>query len=108
MRYFVVFLLFTFITSLASEQHLNDVGPFGKHHLANELESPYNCSYTADVSSLIADQIILNVTSTVYSSNEQINVTWTSTLTPCTDDFIGFYSVEIPLSTSTKSLSNLN
>jgi hypothetical protein len=98
MRYLVVFLLFSFIISVASDQHLNDDGPFGKLHLVSELLSPYNCNYTADVSSSNAAQIILNVTTTVYSNNEQINVTWTSTSTPCADDFIGIYSIEIPLS----------
>jgi hypothetical protein len=99
MRYLVVFLLFSFIISTASDQHLDANGAFGKLHLANEFESPYNCNYTADVSSSTAAQIILNVTATVYSNNEQINVTWTSTSIPCTDDLIGIYSVEIPLST---------
>lgn len=92
----VVFLFFSSIISVASHQHIYDDGPFGKRHLANELQSLYNCNDTADVSST---QIILNVTTTVYSNNEQINVTWTSTSTSCTDDFIGIYSVEIPLST---------
>ncbi|CAF1150011.1 unnamed protein product [Didymodactylos carnosus] len=38
----------------------------------------------------------LHVSASVYASNNQIEVTWTPTLVPCSDDFIGIYFVEIP------------
>ncbi|CAF1079501.1 unnamed protein product [Rotaria sordida] len=39
----------------------------------------------------------LNVSATVYTSNQVIDVTWKPTSAPCTDDFIGIYFAEIPL-----------
>jgi hypothetical protein len=101
MRYLVVISLFWFIVSVACDQHLHANGPFGKKHSAFGEPSPHACNRPSGVSSETAAPIILNVTATVYSSNEQINVTWTSTSKPCTDDFVGIYFVEIPLSEGT-------
>ena len=100
MRYIVVVLLFSFITllALASDTHLDANGAFGKYHLVNEFGSLYECNYTATVSSSPVRDIDLNVSTTVYSNNEQVNVTWISTFIPCIDDFIGIYSAEVPLS----------
>jgi hypothetical protein len=95
MRYLVVVLLFSFIIFVEADQHLHANGPFGKRHLPNDEPSPHTCNRTSGVSSTTVDLITLNVTATGYSSNEQINVTWTSTSTSCTDDFIGIYFTEI-------------
>jgi hypothetical protein len=94
----LVLLFSSFIILIAADQHLNANGPFGKRHLTTEAPSPYACNRSIGASSTTVTEITLNVTAIVYSSNEQINVTWTSTSTPCIDDFIGIYFVKIPLS----------
>lgn len=101
MTYLVVISFFWFIFSVGGDQHLHANGPFGKKHSAVGEPSPHACNRPSGVSVEIAAPIILNVTAIVYSSNEQINVTWTPTSTPCTDDFVGIYFVEIPLSEGT-------
>ncbi|CAF3835614.1 unnamed protein product [Adineta steineri] len=62
----------------------------------NDAPSPYTCNRSIGEPSIIRDEITLNVTATVYSSLEQINVTWIPIFTPCIDDFIGIYFTEIP------------
>ena len=104
MKWVAFVLLFFFIILVAADQHLHANGPFGKRHLASEAPSPYACNRSTGAPLSTGAQITLNVTTTVYASNEQINVTWTSTSTPCTDDFIGIYFVEIPLSSGKETL----
>ena len=106
MRNFVVFLFLPFLISvvLASELHLDANGAFGKYHSINELGVLFECNYTAYVSPSNADQVILNVSKTIYSTNDQINVTWTSHPTPCTDDFIGIYPTDSPLASGRNML----
>ncbi len=102
MRYLVVVIyLFSLVVSVTCEQHLHANGPFGKRHSAIEAPSPTSCNRTIGTSSPAVALFTLNVTAIIYSSNEQINVTWTTSSNSCTDDFIGIYFTNIPLSTGT-------
>jgi hypothetical protein len=100
----VAFLLSFFVFVAETDHHLNANGPFGKRHSIKDEPSPHACNRGPGISSpsdsistvIIAD---LNVSTTVYASLDQIEVTWTSTLNSCQDDFIGIYFVEIPIST---------
>ncbi|CAF3957658.1 unnamed protein product [Rotaria magnacalcarata] len=84
------------------DQHLNDNGPFGKHHSVHDEPSPHSCNrgsglILSSIFSTLMTVMTLNVSTTVYVSNEQVNVTWTPMTAPCVDDFIGIYFGEIPL-----------
>ncbi|CAF4062019.1 unnamed protein product, partial [Rotaria magnacalcarata] len=85
-----------------ADQHLNDNGPFGKHHSVHDEPSPHSCNrgsglILSSIFSTLMTVMTLNVSTTVYVSNEQVNVTWTPMTAPCVDDFIGIYFGEIPL-----------
>ena len=92
----LIFLLSFFVLLAAGDQHLNANGPFGKRHTINSEPNPYNChrpdGYSAAVN--VAD---LNVSTTTYSSREQIIVDWSPLSGWCEDDFIGVYFVDILL-----------
>ena len=97
MRYLVVIIfLFLLIVSIIADQHLNANGPFGKRHALTNIPSPTGCNRTIGASLPVDSLFTLNVTAIVYSSNEQINVTWTAVSTSCADDFIGIYFIDIP------------
>jgi hypothetical protein len=98
MRWIVVFLS-SFVIFVIGDPHLNANGPFGKHHTINNEPSPYACKRGAGLlsHSTIVIEPSLNVSAVVYSSNEQITVTWTPLSTSCIDDFIGVYFVDIPI-----------
>jgi hypothetical protein len=106
------FLLTFFAVVAATDYHLNSNGPFGKRHSIKDEPSPYNCHRGAGISlsSVPISTVIaanLNVSTTIYVSNDQIEVTWSSTLISCQDDFIGIYFVEIPISTGMNAIDNL-
>ena len=98
MRWVVVFLSL-FVILVAEDQHLNANGPFGKRHTINDEPSSYACDRSQGLLSSSTTLTIsnLNVSATVYSSNEEIRVTWTPLSSACEDDFIGVYFVEIPI-----------
>jgi hypothetical protein len=100
----VAFLLTFFVAVSKTDHHLNSNGPFGKRHSITDEPSPYNCyrgtgilSSSKPIASVTA--VDLNVSTTVYASLDQIEVTWASTLTSCHADFIGIYFIEIPIVT---------
>ncbi len=101
MRWSVIWvsLLLVLVTA---DKHLNTNGPFGKRHSFHDEPSPYACKRDAGLSlaSILLPTTLrvatLNVSATVYSSNEQIDVTWTPVSSPCKDDFVGIYFSEIP------------
>ena len=99
MKYFVV-LFPLFIILVVGDRHLNANGPFGKRHAVGDEPSPHACDRGSGVSISSKTLTItnINVSSTTYSSNEQIIITWTSLSNPCADDFVGIYFVEIDLS----------
>jgi hypothetical protein len=102
----VTFLFSCFVFVAATDRHRNANGPFGKHHSANDELSAIVCHRSSDISSsskLIPTVINtdLNVSTTVYASLDPIEVTWASTLSACHDDFVGIYSVDIPILTGT-------
>lgn len=88
-----------FVILTAADKHLNANGPFGKRHTINDEPSPYACDRSQGLLSSFTTLTIsrLNVSATVYSSNEEIIVTWTPLSSACEDDFIGVYFVEIPI-----------
>ena len=93
-------LIFGFcINFVASSHHIESYGAFGKYHTIYEIESSYIQKHTGNDFSSQDDFIVLNVSSTLYSNGDQINITWTPPSTVCSDDFIGVYSIEIPTST---------
>jgi hypothetical protein len=84
------------------EEHLNPNGPFGKTHLSAKMLSPFNCNRSIGISprSIRSTSVSisnLEVSSTHYSNSEEIYVSWTPSSSPCKDDFIGVYFVEIPV-----------
>lgn len=86
------------------EKHLYAHGPFGKAHLSVEIPSPFNCNRSIGIfsPSIRAASIRiteLQVSSINYSNTDIIHVSWSPTFTPCKDDFIGVYFVEIPVAT---------
>jgi hypothetical protein len=108
MRWAIV-LLFSFVIFIAADQHLNANGPFGKRHTVNSEPSPYACNRPDGVASFTIVTVgSLNVSATVYYSNEQITVTWIPISTPCKDDFIGVYFAEIPATTGNCSMIQSN
>ncbi|CAF1042516.1 unnamed protein product [Rotaria sordida] len=82
---------------VVGDRHLNANGPFGKHHSIGDEPSPYTCNRRTGIhsSSTSLNIMNINVSATVYSSNDQITITWTPTLVPCVDDFVGIYFVDI-------------
>jgi hypothetical protein len=100
---FVIFIS-SFIVLVEAEKHLNTNGAFRKRHTVHNEPSPYACNRGAGITSPFIRQRTrvpqdLQVSKTVYQSNEQIQVTWTPIKASCKDDFIGIYYVEIPLDT---------
>ena len=100
----VAFFLIFYVFVATADDHLNANGPFGKLHSIKDEPSPYTCRRDAGLdlsshSSLTVNATDLNVSSTAYASLDQIEVTWTSTLISCNDDFVGIYFVEIPIVT---------
>ena len=98
-----VVLLSLFVIFVTADQHLNANGPFGKRHTINSEPSPYACNRPNGLLSPSTTLTVsnLNISATVYSSNEEIKVTWTPLSTSCKDDFIGVYFTDIPIEKGT-------
>lgn len=102
--YHGIYYVLLLVVIIKSEEHFQTDGSFGRSHLKIDPVNPYNCNQSITASSrftlsstvTIAD---LQVSSTHYSNNEQIEVSWVPLTAPCKDDFIGVYFVEIPLNT---------
>jgi hypothetical protein len=100
MKCFIVFVSL-FIIFVGGDRHLNANGPFGKYHAIGDEPSPHACNRGTGISSSSSKMVTvtnINVSTTTYSSNEQIIITWTPISTPCVDDFVGVYFVDIDLS----------
>jgi hypothetical protein len=107
--FYHVVLFALVIVANQCEEHLYAHGPFGKAHLKAEIPSPFNCNrssgiFSRSIHSKSVGIIELKVSSTNYSNAETIYVSWTPSPTPCTDDFIGVYFLEIPVETGEKKL----
>jgi hypothetical protein len=101
-KVFVVFLLTFFVFVAAADRHSNVNWAFRKRHAIKDDLYPCNLSIGISTSSNpipIGSITDLNVSTTLYVSMEQIEVTWTPILNSCQDDFIGIYFVEIPIPT---------
>ena len=101
---FVRLLAALLIVHLSRGDHENQSGPFGKHHSIKNVPSPFGCNRTLGSASPPSPSCSptthitrLDVSSSLYVSNEEIIVTWNSTLSTCEDDFVGIYFVEVPL-----------
>lgn len=94
MRNLVVLLALFFVSALA-DRHLNGNGPFGKRHVVGDEPSPFACDRRTGVSSALVAVTNINVSTTTFSSNEQMNISWTPVASPCADDFVGVYFAEI-------------
>ena len=92
----VVAHLFFVWSIVQGDRHLNQNGPFRKRHTLGDEPSPYACDRGSG-SSLSTNASIanINVSSTNYSSSEQINISWTPIPSPCSDDFVGIYFSDI-------------
>jgi hypothetical protein len=101
----VAFLLTFFVIVTATDYHLKYAnGVFGNRHSIKDEPNIYPCDRSASIPTP-SDAIPtvtntnLNVSTTVYASLEQIEVTWTPISNVCQDDFIGIYFAEIPILT---------
>lgn len=97
----LVFLSLLWLT-IRADRHLNLNGAFGKAHRFNEEPSPYACNRGSGLLSRLfphryKDIQSLNVSQTLYRSNDLLDITWPTISTSCKDDFIGIYSVDVPL-----------
>jgi hypothetical protein len=104
MKWVIVFYT-SLVILVVADRHLNANGPFGKRHtMDSELGHTHPCHRgtglpsAASIYPTIVTMSTLNVTATMYSSNEQINISWIPISSPCKDDFLGIYFVENPLS----------
>ena len=100
--FYQLLFLFVGITISECEEHRYAHGAFGKAHLRLEMPSPYDCNRPIGLLSNSQSISIseLKVSSTNYSNGGTIDVSWSpSTSSPCIDDFIGVYFVEVPIET---------
>ncbi len=105
--FYHVVLFILLVVGIRCEEHLHANGPLGKVHSTAEIPNPRYCTKSANIFSRFMRPVFvklneLKVSSTNYSNAETIYVTWTPSSTPCADDFIGVYFVEIPLATGKK------
>ncbi|CAF2126035.1 unnamed protein product [Rotaria magnacalcarata] len=102
-------VLWAFLVSFVTAgKHLNANGPFGKRHKDDDELIRRECKRPPGEasSSRIIVVASLNVSSTIYSSNELITITWSSPLTTCHDDYIGIYFAEIPITSACSYFDN--
>ncbi|CAF0977712.1 unnamed protein product [Adineta ricciae] len=102
MMLFYCELAFIFVVHVTlGEGHVHSNGPFGKIHKEVNIPSPFNCNRTIGLSTNSPSVRItdLQVSSTHYSNKDHIIVSWTPLPSPCKDDFIGIYFVEVPVET---------
>lgn len=102
--FYQVFFVLLLVNFIECEEHQYAHGPFGKAHLSVEIPNPYNCNRTIGLFSGSESMSVtdLKVSSTNYSNGDRIEVTWTPISSPCEDDFIGIYFVEVPVDTGKK------
>ena len=96
-KVFIVLLL-TFLVSVAAEnRHSNVNWAFrNRHSIRNDGYPCHRNIGSSKFSDPISTEIStdLNVSTTVYVSMEQVEVTWTPIFNSCKDDFIGIYFAE--------------
>ena len=97
------FCTFFFCWSVTNaDRHLNNNGAFGKkHHYKNE-PSPYACDRGSGLNHFLSSRRFtaiqqLNVSKTFYTSNDPIQVSWTSLSPSCKDDFIGIFYADVSI-----------
>ena len=93
-KLYVAFLLTFFVFVAATDHHSNVNWAFRNRHFIKDELYPCNLSIGISTSSNPIPTVTithLNVSTTVYVSMEQIEVTWTPILNSCPDDFIGIY-----------------
>jgi len=102
--FYHVVLFVLLIVATQCEEHLHANGPFGKAHLSAEIPNCNQISgiFFRSIRSASVSISELKVSSTNYSNANTIYVTWTPLTTPCKDDFIGVYFLEIPVETGKK------
>ena len=69
-------------------------GPFGKFHSSLDIPSPFNCNRSLG---LVSNSLVLNVSSSSYSNGDLLTVNWKAVSSPCPDDFLGIFFLEVPL-----------
>ena len=95
MKYLVFLLAFVFIL-VEADRHLNANGPFRKRHALGDEPSPHACNRGTGIrSSKPLSVANINVSARTYSSSEEITISWTPVSSPCVDDFLGIYFVDI-------------
>ena len=106
-RVYVGFLL-TFLGFVAAkDRHSNVNWAFRNRHSLRD--DGYPChrnigSSRRSDSTSIGTITQLNVSTTIYISMEQIEVTWAPILNPCRDNFVGIYFAETPILTGIHAL----
>ena len=98
MFYCQLVLIAIVVAGSRGAEHSHFTGPFGHVHLQSSNPSPFNCNRSAVAFSRSINEWSLNVSSTRYSSGDQINVTWSPLASVCPDDFIGIYFPSTPSS----------
>jgi hypothetical protein len=99
---YIAFLLTILVFVAATDHHSNINWAFRNRHSIRDEEYPCHRDIGSSKSSdSIPTEINthLNVSTTVYVSMEQIEVTWTPILNSCKDDFIGIYFAETSILT---------
>ncbi len=99
---YIAVLLTFFVFVAARDYHSNVNWAFRNRHSIRDDGYPCHRDIGSSRSSdsIPIDTIThLNVSTTVYVSMEQIEVTWTPILNSCRDDFIGIYFAETPILT---------
>ncbi len=94
MKCLVVFLSLISIF-IRGDQHLNANEPL--ENVSQLVMNQAHMHVIVDQTFLLQTLTIenINVSATVYSSNEQIVINWIPISNPCVDDFVGIYFVDI-------------
>ena len=107
-RVYVGFLL-TFLGFVAAkDRHSNVNWAFRNRHSIRDDGYPChrNIGSSRPSDSTPIDTITqLNVSTTIFVSMEQIEVTWMPMLNACRDDFIGIYFAETPILTGIRAIN---
>jgi hypothetical protein len=102
------FLLASFVDVAATDHHSNINRAFRSQHSIEDDRLPCHRSIGISTSSDPVPTVTithLNVSTTVYVSMEDVEVTWTLISNRCPDDFIGIYFVEVPILTGIYAIS---
>lgn len=105
-KVYVIFLLTFVVFVVARDRHSNVNWAFRNRHSIRD--DGYPChrnigNLRSSDSISIGAMSHLNVSTTIYVSLEQIEVTWMPILNPCRDDFIGIYFAETSILTGTNT-----